>query len=71
MHTWLFGWRFVFVDLSLNQFIEALVQAASELCKGFKSRHALMLTQLFVTTSHECHAVIVTLYRLLLDWMNS
>lgn len=61
---------FVFVDLSLNQFIEALVQAASELCKGFKS-YALMLTQLFVTTSHECHAVIVTLYRLLLDWMNS
>ena len=35
MRTWLWL-TFVFVDLSLNRFIEALVQAASELYKGLK-----------------------------------
>lgn len=57
MRTW-FWLTFVFVDLSLNRLIEALVQAVGELYKGLK---IVMLAQLFVSPPLECHAVIVTL----------
>lgn len=48
---------FVFVDLSLNHFFKALVLAVSELLKVGTPPHA---GSTFPSTSHECHAVIVT-----------
>lgn len=48
-----FGWRFVFVDLSLNRFIEALVQAAYRFKKLSPAR-----LQSHRLTRH--HAVVVT-----------
>lgn len=52
---------FVLLILLLNHFIEALVRQRVELYKGLKVV-TLMLAKFFcLITSHECHAIAVTL----------